>query len=78
MINWMDVGWKWLIPPRWANIVLTGILFVIGHELDRPFLTTTGDYLLTVGWLERSTRRHAFIVTIAIIAMLLSNATTIV
>jgi len=42
----MDVGWKWLIPAALANIVLTGIC-CDRHELDRPFLTTTGDYLLT-------------------------------
>jgi NADH-quinone oxidoreductase subunit H len=70
----MDVGWKWLIPAALANIVLTGILFVIGHELDKPFLTTSGDYLLTVGWVGKVyTIGTAFIVTLPITAMLLST-----
>lgn len=39
----MELGWKWMIPAALANIVITGILFVIGQELG--FVISRGTYL---------------------------------
>lgn len=46
----MDLGWKWMIPAMLLNIVVTGVLLVIGQELGlaRTVSTTLGERLMTV------------------------------
>jgi NADH-quinone oxidoreductase subunit H len=39
----MELGWKWMIPAALANIVITGIIFIIGKELN--FVISRGSYL---------------------------------
>jgi NADH-quinone oxidoreductase subunit H len=39
----MELGWKWMIPAALANIILTGILFVVGQQLG--FIRSQGTYL---------------------------------
>lgn len=45
----MDLGWKWMIPAMLLNIVVTGVLLVIGQELGlaRTVSTTLGERLIT-------------------------------
>jgi NADH-quinone oxidoreductase subunit H len=39
----MELGWKWMIPAALANIILTGIIFVVGQNLG--FVISRGTYL---------------------------------
>jgi NADH-quinone oxidoreductase subunit H len=45
----MDLGWKWMIPATLGNIVITGVLVVIGQALGltEALTTNTGPRLLT-------------------------------
>jgi len=49
----MELGWKWLIPAGLANIVLTGILYVLALPADQGGLfglitPSAGGYLISV------------------------------
>lgn len=68
----MDVGWKWLIPATLANIVITGMLFIVGQELG--FVQTTGDGRVEVVGVAGNAFMigTAFLITIPATAILLS------
>jgi NADH-quinone oxidoreductase subunit H len=44
----MALGWKWMIPAALANIIITGIIFVVGLELG--FVRSLGTYLEVTRW----------------------------
>jgi len=72
----MDVGWKWLIPASLANIVLTGVWFVIGISIPdgKPFLKNYGTYIAAPGFPAKAyVIGSAFLVTITLTAILLSS-----
>jgi NADH-quinone oxidoreductase subunit H len=47
----MDLGWKWMIPAMLANIMIAGVLLVIGQALGftRSINSEAGQRLLTPG-----------------------------
>lgn len=63
----MDLGWKWMIPAMLLNIVVTGVLLVIGQHLGfaRTVSTTLGERLITV-W---PTGKLYFVLTAFLVAI---------
>jgi NADH-quinone oxidoreductase subunit H len=68
----MDVGWKWLIPAALANIVISGVLFVV--ELNFGFLVSDGNNVYAPNWPYRIFVIAAnAAITLSITAVLLSS-----
>ena len=68
----MDVGWKWLIPAALANIVISGVLFVV--ELNFGFLVSDGNNIYAPTWAFRGFVVIAnALITLLITAVLLSS-----
>jgi NADH-quinone oxidoreductase subunit H len=67
----MELGWKWMIPAALANVVVTGIIFVVGQQLnlmvshDTYLELTKLGYLFFIG--------TAFVVTVPITWVVLSQ-----
>jgi NADH-quinone oxidoreductase subunit H len=47
----MDLGWRWLIPAAMINIVLTGIVVLIGQEMG--YVESLGDRLRAPGVISK-------------------------
>ncbi|MGH9824082.1 MAG: NADH-quinone oxidoreductase subunit H, partial [Blastocatellia bacterium] len=73
----MDVGWKWLIPAALANIVLTGIWYVLALPASQGgifgFLESqAGRYTMT-GWGVLYFAGTGFLISIPLVWLLLAT-----
>jgi len=74
----MDIGWKWMIPAGLANIVLTGIWYVMAMPKDRGGLfgflqASQAGRLVPTAWGKVYFIATAFLVTVPLIWMLLAT-----
>ncbi|HYP28487.1 MAG TPA: NADH-quinone oxidoreductase subunit NuoH [Blastocatellia bacterium] len=77
----MDIGWKWMIPAGLANIVLTGIYYVLAMPkaqgglfgLMQSQATQMGERLVPTAWGKLYFIATGFAVTIPLVWLLLAT-----